>query len=521
MKNLTLRSILAGIAGLVVVTASSMYVALRLGALPWPTVFVTVLAMTVLSKFRDSTINEINVCHTLMSAGAMIAGGLAFTLPGIWMINSEASLSFASVLAITIAGTIIGTVFSAVYRPTLMTNPNLVFPIGHAAYDTLVAGLSKGKKALKLFGSMAVSAVFTILRDTLGIIPSVITLFRGSATVEPVTIWLSTMALGIGAILDKFSCALWFLGMVLGYFILPPITLSTGVFADFAACSLFRQNLGIGIMLGSGVGLLIRSISRKKDHSESETKLYSKKALSVSASAMVIVSAALSLFTDIGFFEALVACAAIACVSLVSGVLTGQSGINPMEIFAMMVTLLVAFLFKSSQTAMFLTAGMVAVSCGLTGDVMNDFKSGYMLGTDAKSQIAAEAIGGIAGSFVAVASLFVMKSSFGAFGTSELPAPQAAAVAAMLGGFSQPAVLLTGGIVGIAVTVFGVSAATLGLGIYISPMITIPVCIGNAIAFLCMKSKKIENEDISLVASGLLGGEGVTGVVTAIISMFA
>ena len=42
-RQLTFRGALTGILGLVIITVSSMYVALRMGALPWPTVFVTVL----------------------------------------------------------------------------------------------------------------------------------------------------------------------------------------------------------------------------------------------------------------------------------------------------------------------------------------------------------------------------------------------------------------------------------------------------------------------------------------------
>ena len=41
---LTIRGLAVGIIGLIIITASSMYVALRMGALPWPTVFVTVLS---------------------------------------------------------------------------------------------------------------------------------------------------------------------------------------------------------------------------------------------------------------------------------------------------------------------------------------------------------------------------------------------------------------------------------------------------------------------------------------------
>ncbi|NLI07858.1 MAG: peptide transporter, partial [Thermotogaceae bacterium] len=44
-RQLTLRSLVIGAIGSVVITTSSMYVALRMGALPWPTIFVAVMSL--------------------------------------------------------------------------------------------------------------------------------------------------------------------------------------------------------------------------------------------------------------------------------------------------------------------------------------------------------------------------------------------------------------------------------------------------------------------------------------------
>ena len=79
-EQLTLRGLLMGVLGSVVITTSSVYVALRMGALPWPTIFVAVLSMALLKGMGRTNVNEINVTHTAMSAGGMVAGELAFTL---------------------------------------------------------------------------------------------------------------------------------------------------------------------------------------------------------------------------------------------------------------------------------------------------------------------------------------------------------------------------------------------------------------------------------------------------------
>ena len=57
--GLTWRSILLTIAGSILITISSMYIALKMSALPWPTIFVAILSMSLLkigsSFFKKKT----------------------------------------------------------------------------------------------------------------------------------------------------------------------------------------------------------------------------------------------------------------------------------------------------------------------------------------------------------------------------------------------------------------------------------------------------------------------------------
>ena len=93
--QLTWRGIAIGIVGCIIITASSIYIALRMGALPWPIVFAAIVSLFFLKAVSRgrSTLNEANVTHTVMSAGAMVAGGLAFTIPGAWMLGMADDIS--------------------------------------------------------------------------------------------------------------------------------------------------------------------------------------------------------------------------------------------------------------------------------------------------------------------------------------------------------------------------------------------------------------------------------------------
>ena len=192
-----------------------------------------------------------------------------------------------------------------------------------------------------------------------------------------------------------------------------------------------------------------------------------------------------------------------------------------MEVFGILVLLLIQVIWNPSLLVLFLAAGLVSVACGLSGDVMNDLKSGHMLKTDPKQQILAEGIGGVLGAVISVTVLFVMHKSFGGFGTAELPAPQASAVASMASGLGSSPVFYIGIAIGLVLFLLNVPASAIGLGIYLPSYISMVVGVGYLISALVKRITKASDDTMNLISSGLLGGEGITGVICAIISMFA
>ena len=518
---ITVRGLAVGIIGLIIITASSMYVALRMGALPWPTVFVTVVSMAILGKAKNSTLEEINCTHTLMSAGAMVAGGLAFTLPGLWMLNSEAELSLFQIAVIAVTGALLGTFFTMIFRHTLIEKEKLPYPMGEAAYNTLIAG-KEGKGAPILFSSLTLSAVFTFIRDGLGKIPAILTVFGGSTVFPSLAVWVSPMALGIGAIIGPVLALMWFLGTVIGYFILTPIGLASGFFSSMADADSFRSSLGIGLMIGTGIGVAIKAvitlIRRGRNSGGSGIRRLIVPAAVFSVFAIII----LALFTEITIPEGILLILGVYLTTYLSAMLTGQTGVNPMEIFAILVLLAASALFSPTIGAAFSIAGVTAVACGLTGDVMNDLRSGSLIGTRPRYQIIAEGIGGVIGAIVAAVALQVLAASMGGFGTEALPAPQAAAVAAMAGGLDNPTAFAIGTVIGIILFLTGLPSATFGLGVYLPTYISSAMALGAVIMEVAKrlgKNKEKSQENAALISSGLLGGEGITGVIIAIASM--
>ena len=208
--QLTLRGIVIGCVGCAIITAASVYTALKMGALPWPIVFAAIISLFFLKALGHgkASLNEANVTHTVMSAGAMVAGGLAFTIPGIWMLGYADEVGWFEMLLVAVSGVIMGLVCTALLRRHFIEDSELEYPIGEAAAQTLIAGDSGGKTGWKLFGSMGFAGAFTALRDFFGVIPAML---FGNAAVPGVAfgIYLSPMLLAVGFLVGTGACLLY------------------------------------------------------------------------------------------------------------------------------------------------------------------------------------------------------------------------------------------------------------------------------------------------------------------------
>src|SRR5699024_10127680 len=140
------------------------------------------------------------------------AGGLAFTVPGLWMINQSADISFWALFAVTLSGTVLGIIFTALIRSHFIEQENLPYPMGVAASKTILTGDEGGSKAKTLFSTLGFSAIFTFIRDGLGWFPAVWNSTALAAYNTSFGLWFSPMSIGIGYIIGPLFTGFWFLG---------------------------------------------------------------------------------------------------------------------------------------------------------------------------------------------------------------------------------------------------------------------------------------------------------------------
>lgn len=549
--QISAAGILIGCIGCVIITASSVYTALKMGALPWPTIFTSITALVLLRAAGRTSLNEANVTQIIMSAGSMVAGGLAFTIPGVWMLGLGAELSWIEIGGVALAGTLLGLVCTALIRRRFVEESDLEYPIGTAAAETLMASRAGGATGKRLFGSMAAAGIWCALRDLAGVIPAMI----GALPIPGVAfgIYNSPMLLSVGFLVGGAAVAFWLAGGLIANFGIIVGGSAAGLW-DVANAQGIVSSLGMGLMMGSGIGVVARDIlpaafrsahngRRDDDHANAPARAFGK--LDRSVLALFVAAAALLVCLVLGLSP--IACAVVVVLSFVTTIMSaqsvGQTGIDPMEIFGLIVLLVIAALGESDQVRLFFVAGVVAVACGLAGDVMSDFKTGKIIGADPRAMWIGQAIGALIGCAVSVAVMCALLNAYGAdaFGPGKLfVSAQASVVATMVSGIPSVPAFVLGLVAGVALYCLGIPSMMLGLGVYLPFYMTLSASLGAAVKIAYDRVASIRNarangdattnantgtdetsheETGIIVASGVLGGESIVGVIIALASV--
>lgn len=549
--QISAAGILIGCIGCVIITASSVYTALKMGALPWPTIFTSITALVLLRAAGRTSLNEANVTQVIMSAGSMVAGGLAFTIPGVWILGLDAELSWIEIGGVALAGTLLGLVCTALIRRRFVEESDLEYPIGTAAAETLMASRAGGATGKRLFGSMAAAGIWCALRDLAGVIPAMI----GALPIPGVAfgIYNSPMLLSVGFLVGGAAVAFWLAGGLIANFGIIVGGSAAGLW-DVANAQGIVSSLGMGLMMGSGIGVVVRDIlpaafrsahngRRDDNHAGAPARAFGK--LDRSVLALFVAAAALLVCLVLGLSP--IACAVVVVLAFVTTIMSaqsvGQTGIDPMEIFGLIVLLVIAALGESDQVRLFFVAGVVAVACGLAGDVMSDFKTGKIIGTDPRAMWIGQAIGALIGCAVSVAVMCALLNAYGAdaFGPGKLfVSAQASVVATMVSGIPSVPAFVLGLVAGVALYCLGIPSMMLGLGVYLPFYMTLSASLGATVKIAYDRVASIRNtrangdattnantstdetsheETGIIVASGVLGGESIVGVIIALMSV--
>lgn len=233
----------------------------------------------------------------------------------------------------------------------------------------------------------------------------------------------------------------------------------------------------------------------------------------------------------------------------VSGYLVGLIGSsnNPISGLTLSTLIIAALLMvslgvsgPSGIVAVLAVAAVVCVSSAVAGELLQDFKVGYILGGTPRTIQIVELIAVVCASLVMYFPVMVLhvgniKAGGIGFGDRELPAPQAGLMASLaqgiVGGDMPWALVVVGIFMGLAMILLKVRSPMLvAVGMYLPLATTFAIFVGGMIrgltdmlrerrGFNDAQKARVENVGV-LVASGLIAGEALVGLATATFNFF-
>ena len=224
------------------------------------------------------------------------------------------------------------------------------------------------------------------------------------------------------------------------------------------------------------------------------------------------------------------------CFVTVSSRIVGMIGVtsNPTSGMAIVTLLGTGFIFwalgwtdlTGKITA--LTIGtIVCVAASIAGDISQDLKCGYIIGATPRVQQTAELIGAVGSAFFVCLSVFYLGKAYG-FGSDALPAPQATLMKTVLdgvlGGNLRWDLVGIGAVFAVLMLVVKVPPLPFAVGMYLPLETMTPVFAGGLIRHYVDRRypphKDFEGKEQGvMMGSGFIAGEGLMGVVVAVIAV--
>ncbi|TDI95359.1 MAG: hypothetical protein E2O76_13515, partial [Caldithrix sp.] len=523
----TLRAAVIAVALSLFLLASSSYIALKIGALPWPIIFSVIVSggiIKLLTRSQRLNIHEINVAQAGASIGGLIAAGIVFTVPGIIYLNQTRNLDIAWPnpyllgLLTAIAG-LLGVLLSVPLKYTFVDEEQLPYPAGTAGAELLKLGQTGGRQLFFILMCGAAAALFALVRDIYfpaGFALTGLTFLGIYVAIIPLP-----LAVSGGYILGKRTGLAWFAGAVMGWLIIIPLLTQKG-FA-FEPAKGIVQNLGMGIVLGAGIGFFVSYIIPRIRRIFAPM-LKSRGIYFRLLPMIVFLSLAGLLFIGVPFWASTIAVLGVFIMVAVAARMTGETNIDPLEQFGIFIGLVIAFVYNSasqelSMFALFMIVTFVSVACAVAGDVGHDYKSAAIIGTKFSDIVKVDIIAVI---FAGAAAPFVLQTIRSGFAdqlfTPAMPAPQAQLVASSIFGFEYPLMFAAGFVLAFLGEISNrflpdkfknrVPLMPAGIGLFLGLGLAIPLAVGSLIRAYIDRRRPDLYQSGLLIAAGVMGGEG-------------
>lgn len=480
--------------------------------------------------------------------------------------------SLVEITLIALCGGVLGVLFMIPLRNALIVKEHatLLYPEGTACADVLLAGEEGGSNASTVFSGMGLAAIFKFLIDGVKVIPADIAAafksFKGEIGVE-----VYPALLGVGYIVGPRIASYMFVGSLIGWMVIIPMICLFGadtwmypaevgttigqLYAEGGASALwgsYVRYIGAGAIATGGIISLIKSMplivttfrDSMKSMKGSKNTSDARTAQDLPMSAVLIGIVAMIviiwlvpaipvnilgavLIVVFGFFFATVSSRMVGLI--------GSSN-NPVSGMAI-ATLLIATITIKATGDSGITGMMGAIAIGsviciiaaIAGDTSQDLKTGFLLGATPKKQQIGELIGVVASGLAIGGVLYLLNAAWG-YGGAEVPAPQATLmkmiVEGIMGGELPWTLVFIGVFLAIGLEILRIPVMPFAIGLYLPIYLNAGIMVGGVVRMFMdgrknvdAKTKEKQSTDGTLYCAGMIAGEGLVGILLAILAV--
>jgi putative OPT family oligopeptide transporter len=522
---------------------------------------------TAATRGPHFTVLENNTMQTASSAAAaMASAGLVNAVPAL-MIMTGRRLSILELTAWVMSVAFLGICFAIPLKRQMINVENLRFPEGIAAAEATQAlhgeGAGGKDKAIALFSSGGLAAAVCFCRDLWEKIPAGVPAagpLISTHTFGQLTLQLNPnmLFLGAGALIGVRICLWMAVGATVCWAVLMPwvadhqfVPIAADLPSYFARGAKWCMWPGVTMLVVSGILSfvlkakdIVRAIQSFKTLKAAVEEGTAREDVEVpmawfyrafAAAALVCMVTQYFVF-EMPFWQTALAIALSSVLALVGTRAQGETNVNPIGAMGKVTQLLFAIVAPGNAQANLMAAGITSAGSNSCGDIMQDMKTGRLLGASPRKQFFAQLFGiGVGG--IATVVVFVLAFPVEKLGTAKYPAPAVQT-------WKNMAELLTKGISNLpphTVTAMAIAAALaavftvvgelapqklrmwvpsatgLGLSFILPASNSYTFLLGGVIAWVIAKKWPKKDELYTVAtASGLIAGESVMGVAIAL-----
>lgn len=550
LPELTGVSIVVGCLFAMIFGAANTYLGLKVGMTVAAGIPAAILATSVFRRATGNRILEANMIQSMAAMGESLAGGLIFIIPALLLLKME--LSLVTIITVALLGGLLGIVFVVPIRKYLIVEEhgNLVYPEAMAASEVLVTGTAGGTGLKTMLSGLCVGGIFKFLSGGFKLWnedPQWAIKANNFDTSVGLSAYASLM--GVGYIVGIEIASYMLAGALVSWFALIPLIryVAPNLALPFSPI----KYIGAGAVAAGGLISIIKAmptiIKSFKSAMSGVNIKNGQKRTDIDVPMTWVIGSAIVVFIlawvmpnlqGRNFIASILIVICAFFFAVVSARLVGLIGTsnNPISGMTIASLLVIASVLKATNhignEGMFIAiiAGtVVCVAAAIAGGAAQSLKTTYIMGgTPKKLEIGMYAA--VAASSAVVGIVILMLDKAYTIGSDVIAAPQANMMSMIVKGIMEGKLPWVFFIVGVTFAVMcefmKIPVLPFALGLYLPMGLSTGVFAGGVLRWLLDKKNsknqvllKEKTERGTLLASGLIAGEAIIGILIAVLAM--